>query len=349
MIMYIFYLIKTISLRFLKRGIMAKILVVDDEKSIRTTFKAFLSKEGHDVCCAENVDEALKCVRSTPIDLILTDIIMPKLSGIDLIQTLHQGKNDTPIIIMTGEPSVETAKEAIQGRAFDYLIKPVDKEELLRTVGYVLKHQELVSENAILLRTVQGTITTISQILEAKDPYTAGHLIRVGNLALALAKRLNLTLSQQRSIYYAGYLHDIGKLLVPAEILSKPGKLTKGEYALIQEHVTASYNLVKNIDFPWNVADIIHQHHERMDGSGYPLGLKGNEILFESRILAVADVMEAMTAHRPYRPSRGIEAAIDEVVKFKGTLYDKHVVGAAVALFEEDNFDLDSDNVKLFD
>ena len=185
---------------------------------------------------------------------------------------------------------------------------------------------------------------TISKILEQKDPYTAGHERRVGALALAIAKKMNLDEEKQKQIYFAGYLHDIGKLSVPSEILSKPGKITEGEFGVIKEHVNSGYELTKEIELSWPISDIILQHHERMDGSGYPNGVKGNQIQLEARILAVSDVIEAMTAHRPYRPGFSIEKALDEIKKNAGKLYDKEVSKAAIELFEKDKYDFS--NVK---
>ena len=141
-------------------------------------------------------------------------------------------------------------------------------------------------------------------------------------------------------LHLAGVVHDLGKISVPAEILSKPGKLTPIEYTLVKGHAQAGYDILKDIDFPWPIATIVWQHHERADGSGYPLGLKGDEILLESRIMAVADVMESMASHRPYRPTRGVEAALKEIEGGRGTLYDAAVVDACLTLFRARGFSL---------
>jgi PAS domain S-box-containing protein/putative nucleotidyltransferase with HDIG domain len=186
-----------------------------------------------------------------------------------------------------------------------------------------------------LRKTVEGTINTIAATVEARDPYTAGHQKRVADLAVAIASEMKLTDAQVEGLRMAGIIHDLGKINVPAEILSKPGKLSELEFSLIKTHSQNGYDLLKNIEFPWPIAKMVRQHHEKMDGSGYPQGLKGDEILLESRILDVADVVEAMSSHRPYRPALGIEKSLDQIKKDKGTLFDPDVVDACLKIFKE--------------
>ena len=159
--------------------------------------------------------------------------------------------------------------------------------------------------------------------VETRDPYTAGHQIRSADLARAIATEMGLPQDKIDGIRMAGSIHDIGKLSIPAEILSKPTKLTEIEFSLIKEHSRSGYEMLKDVESPWPLAEIVYQHHERMDGSGYPRNLKGDEILMEARIMAVADVVESMASHRPYRPALGIEAALEEIEKNKGILYDE--------------------------
>jgi len=179
-----------------------------------------------------------------------------------------------------------------------------------------------------LRRSLKGTIHALVLAVEMKDPYTAGHQRWVAGLACAIAREMSLSGEKIEGIRMAGLVHDIGKLSVPAEILSKPSQLTGTEFDLLKAHPQVAYDILKAIDFPWPVAEIVLQHHERMDGSGYPQGLKGDDILFEARILAVADVVEAMLSHRPYRPALGIDKAMEEIRKNKGKLYDQDVVAA---------------------
>ena len=186
----------------------------------------------------------------------------------------------------------------------------------------------------LLRETINGLVSAI----EMRDPYTAGHQRRVAALASAIATEMNLKKDEIDGIFMAALIHDIGKMLVPSEILSKPGKLTNAEMNLIRFHPQAGFNALKSIEFPWPVAQIVLQHHEKLDGSSYPNGLKGKEILIQARIICVADVIEAMSSHRPFRPAVGINKALNEIIKNKGILYDKNAVEACEKLFKEKEF-----------
>ncbi len=186
--------------------------------------------------------------------------------------------------------------------------------------------------------TVESVIQAISLTVEMRDHYTAGHQRRVNQLACAIAREMHLPLERIQIIRVAGLLHDFGKIFVPTEILIKPGKLNELEFSLIKSHPQSGYNVLKNIEFPWPIADIIVQHHERMDGSGYPSHLRGEEIGPEARILAVADVVEAMTFHRSYRPALGLDTALREINKNKSTLYDPKVAEACLDTFLDRSF-----------
>jgi PAS domain S-box-containing protein/putative nucleotidyltransferase with HDIG domain len=200
--------------------------------------------------------------------------------------------------------------------------------------------QELKQTLESLRKAVGATIQTMVSAVEMRDPYTAGHQLRVANLASAIAREMGLPQDKIEGIQMAGSIHDIGKLSVPAEILSKPTKLTNTEFSLIKEHSQSGYEMLKNVESPWPLAQIVYQHHERMNGSGYPRNLKGDEILMEARIMAVADVVEAMASHRPYRPGLGIDAALAEIEKNKGTHYDNTVADACLRLFREKGYKL---------
>ncbi|OPL12709.1 MAG: metal-dependent phosphohydrolase [delta proteobacterium MLS_D] len=182
------------------------------------------------------------------------------------------------------------------------------------------------------------TIQVMVSTIEARDPYTAGHQQRVAHLARAVAGEMALSQERIDGIYMMGIVHDIGKISIPAEILAKPGRLTDVEYALVKEHPRIGYDILKDVESPWPLAEVVRQHHERMDGSGYPRNLKGEEILLEARIMAVADVIESMASHRPYRPSLGIDAALDEIASGSGVLYDSDVVEAVLRLFREKGY-----------
>ncbi len=198
--------------------------------------------------------------------------------------------------------------------------------------------EELEQSNKKLRKLLQETIKSLASAAEKRDPYTAGHQERVTRLACAIAEEMNLSPERIEGIQMAGIIHDIGKIYVPAEILSKPTSLDPPEIALIQKHPQVGYEILKGIEFPWPIAEIVLQHHERMLGSGYPRGLQGEEILLEARIIGVADVVEAMYSHRPYRPSLGIEAALKEIFVNRAFLYDPVVVDVCVDLFQKKGF-----------
>jgi PAS domain S-box-containing protein len=183
-----------------------------------------------------------------------------------------------------------------------------------------------------------ATIRAIAVTVETRDPYTAGHQRRVADLARAIATEMNLSVDQIDGIRMAAAIHDLGKISVPSEILSKPTKLTNIEFSLIKTHSQSGYDILKDIDFPWPVARTVLEHHERMNGSGYPNGLTGDNILLESRILSVADVVESIASHRPYRSALGIDAALNEISKNKGILYDPEVSDACLRLFHEKDY-----------
>jgi PAS domain S-box-containing protein/putative nucleotidyltransferase with HDIG domain len=191
-----------------------------------------------------------------------------------------------------------------------------------------------------LRKALRATVESISMTVEMKDPYTSGHQRRVADLARAIATEMGLSADRQDFIRTASTIHDIGKIAIPSDILSKPTKLTDLEFNLIKTHAQSGYNILKDIEFPWPVADVVLQHHERMDGSGYPQGLKGDDILLEARILAIADVVEPIASHRPYRPAQGINLALEEISRNKGTLYDADVVDACLKLFREKGYTL---------
>jgi hypothetical protein len=205
--------------------------------------------------------------------------------------------------------------------------------ETARTAEEQIRRHLFQLENAFM-----HTVLVATNLSELRDPYTAGHERRVGEIAKAIAIELGLDENRIKGIEISGYLHDLGKITIPLEILSKPGKLSEIEFMLIQGHPLASYNVLKNAEFPWSVAEIALQHHERLDGSGYPQGLKDDEILLDARILAVADVVEAMASHRPYRPGLGIDRALAELERGRGTIYDPVVTEVCLRLFREKGY-----------
>jgi putative nucleotidyltransferase with HDIG domain len=309
-----------------------------------------LKEEGYEVRAAINGELALHSAASNRPELVLLDIRMPGMDGFEVCRRLkaQPETRNVPVIFVS---AISDTVEKVQGFALgavDFVTKPYQREELLARVRTHLEMdrlrnhlEDLVDERTKKLRTsLLDFITAIASTVEMRDPYTAGHQRRVASLAAAIARELKLPEDQAEGLYLAGVVHDVGKIRVPAEILCKPGKLNVIEFNLIKEHTDTGYEILKPIDFPWPIAQAVFQHHERVDGSGYPHGLKGDEILLEARILAVADVVEAMISHRPYRVGLGVEAALDEISQYKGTMYDPVVADACLRLFRERGYSL---------
>lgn len=369
------------------------ILCVDDEAVNLSLLEAILVHNGYRVICAQSGTDALLKIRSRQIDLVIMDVVMPGMDGLDVCREIKEDKklNDIPIILVTGLASHEDRVRGIEVGVEDYFTKPFNKVALLARIKILLKVKKLSDErrraeealqkahndleSLVRIRTaelakaneilqqdiaermvvdeklqhtlnslrkaVSMTIQVLVAAVEARDPYTAGHQRRVANLARAIASEMGLAPEKIEGIRMAGYIHDIGKLSIPAEILSKPKKLTEIEFALIKEHAQSGYEILKNVESPWQLAEMVYQHHERMDGGGYPRMLRGDEIIIEARILAVADVVEAMASHRPYRASLGIALALAEIEKNRGIAYDGDVVDYSIRIFRQNGFKLD--------
>jgi PAS domain S-box-containing protein len=247
-------------------------------------------------------------------------------------------------VALTGEPAIFDDFSREVGRHFSvtaFRPEPGQFACIFIDVTEIKKAEESLKEALERLRRVTGSvIRVIVAAVESRDPYTAGHQKRVGDLARAIATEMCLTDHEVEGIRIAGVIHDLGKISVPAEILSKPRKLNEMEFALVKEHPQIGYEILKGVDFDWPVAEMVHQHHERIDGSGYPMGLKGEEIILGARIIAVADVVEAMASHRPYRANLGIEEALKEITSGRGVIYDPVVVDACLRLFEKKQYRL---------
>ncbi len=332
---------------------MASILIVDDEEQMRRLLDRTLSTNGHACTLAANAAEARKCLGEQTFNLALCDVNMPGESGIDLARHIATEYGDTAVIIVTAVDDSKIADAAIQLGASGYVLKPFNLHELIINIRNVLRRRKLEIANrmyrqeleqrveertAKLKKALEGIIQAMTRTVEARDPYTAGHQRRVADLAAALATEMNLTKDRIEGIRLAGMIHDLGKISVPAEILSKPNRLTENEIDLIKTHPQAGYAIIADIEFPWPIARIVLEHHEKMNGSGYPQGLSGEDILLEARILCVADVVEAMASHRPYRPAMGTDLALDEILRNRGVLYDPGVVDACLRLFKKGTF-----------
>lgn len=325
------------------------ILVVDDDEGICNVLQAGIRMAGYQCYIAQSPASALDLLEKISMDVVVADIKMPEMSGIELAQIIKR-KYTSDVIIMTGFIEDFNYEDIVEQGASDFLQKPVRIAEFVARLKRVLSERaaridlkKALSEVKLnlvkLRRAMEGIVQAISTTVEMRDPYTAGHQQRVADLACTIAEAMELQEDEIYGLRMASVIHDLGKITVPSEILSKPGRLSDLEYELIKSHVQAGYDILKQIEFPWPLADIILQHHERLDGSGYPNALKGGEIMQAARILAVSDVFETIASHRPYRPSLGMPRALDELRQNSGKLYDSKVVEVCLSLIEEGRFE----------
>lgn len=328
------------------------ILVVDDDISICNVLQAGIQMAGYQCAVANSPAVALEFLANYPVDVVVADIKMPEMSGIELAQIIKR-EYTSDVIIMTGFIEDFNYEDIVEQGASDFLQKPVRIAEFVARLKRVFSERaarkELnsalaeVKHNLLKFRqAMEGIVQAISTTVEMRDPYTAGHQQRVADLACAIAEAMELPSDEVYGLRMASVIHDLGKITVPSEILSKPGQLSSLEYELIKSHVQAGYDILKQIEFPWPLADIILQHHERLDGSGYPNGLKENEILLTARILSVSDVFETIASHRPYRPSLGLTRALKEIRANSGKLYDPRAVEACIVLVEQGRFEFNN-------
>ena len=260
-----------------------------------------------------------------------------KMNFVDLIPEDKQekAKNSHQNLVKKGEMTVELPFIKKDSSRHYWFVSAVDLSQNL-FLGFVHDITKLKTTEENLKQAFESTIDLMTNILEVRDAYTAGHQRRVSQLAVEIAKEMGIEGAKMKGIDVASSIHDLGKIVVPAQILSKPTQLTDLEFSYIMQHPVVGHELLKNVDFPWPIADIVHQHHERLDGSGYPQGLEEEDIMLEAQILAVADVVEAMSSQRPYRPALGTKAALNEVKKYKGEKYNPEVVEACVKVMNSD-------------
>ena len=355
-----------------------RVLLVEDSEIEASLIQEFLEENhiipirlSH----SENLNDTIVRLESEPFDAILLDLGLPDSWGIDTFARVNHQSPAIPIVVLSSFDNEHLAIEAVRHGAQDYLVKgEADGNLLARSLRYAIERKRAEEElrrahadleqrvrersaqlaeanealeaeiierkkaHELLKKAVFGTISAMARLVEIRDPYTAGHQQRVALLACAIAEQLGLSGEQINNLHIAGLIHDIGKVYVPTEILSKPGLITEIEFSMIKYHIQAGYEIVREIGLPREVVDIICQHHERIDGSGYPRGMKGEAMRRESKILAVADVVEAMLSHRPYRPSHGLDAALEEISMTRGRLYEPEAVDACIKLFTEKNF-----------
>lgn len=334
-----------------------KILVVDDEEAIREVISTLLDAQGFRCTTCVNGKVGLDTFRKDSYDLVLSDIVMPEMDGLKLLAELRMADPDVPAIMVTAMHDISIALEAIRAGAYDYILKPFEKDQLYLSVRRALEHRRLVMENrtyqsdleqlvaertrqlSIALQDLEQsydyTLEALGGALDAKDAETEGHCQRVTAFTITIAKAMGVDNSLLRQIARGAFLHDIGKMGVPDQILRKPGPLTPEERAIMRRHCDIGYAVLERIPFLKEAAEIVLAHQEFFDGTGYPRGLKGEQIPLGARIFAVADTLDAMISDRPYRKALPISAARDEIRRFSGTQFDPQVVKVFLAQPEE--------------
>ena len=323
-----------------------RILVVDDEQPIRTLIERAVKAAGLDCLTAGDGLEALEILKKEPVDIVITDVVMPRMNGIELTNKIRE-KFNADVIVMTGFVNDYRFEDVVAEGASDFVQKPASLQEMVIRIKRVIQERENAAERnrmgqelqesfRRLKKGLEDTISVLARAIETRDPYTSGHQKRVSELSCLIGKEIHLPPEQLDGLRLAGLIHDIGKISIPSEILNKPGRLSEVEYNLIKTHSEIAYEILKDIDFPWPIADMVLQHHERLDGTGYPKGLKSDNILLEAKILAVADVVDAMAAHRPYRPSLGVDQALEEITRSRDRLYDSRIVEACLRVIDRE-------------
>ncbi|KIL97347.1 response regulator receiver (CheY-like) modulated metal dependent phosphohydrolase [Paramagnetospirillum magnetotacticum MS-1] len=317
------------------------LLVVEDNPADARLIELLLSEVGGIMCRrADCLGDAIAKAEAAPPDAVLLDLSLPDAHGIETVERFRAAAPTLPIVICTGLDDESMGLLALQHGCQDYLVKGQGDGNLIRrTILYAIERKAVEEERRTtaerLKRVLLQTVRSLSLTLEMRDPYTTGHQRRVAQLSTAIGRRMGLSEMVVEGLRTGGLLHDIGKIHIPAEFLSRPGKLSVEVHKVIRMHPQMGWEIMKDIEFPWPVAEMIRQHHERLDGSGYPLGLKGDEIILESRIIAVADVLEAISSHRPYRPALGLDVAVAELREHSGSRYDPAVVQACIDVVEE--------------
>jgi putative nucleotidyltransferase with HDIG domain len=343
-----------------------RILIVDDEEPIRDLVSAMLSSANYVCTQTESGKEALSLLSSgNQFELMLSDLMMPGMDGIALLEASKERFPDMPVIMVTAVTDVSVALGALRNGAYDYLLKPFERDQLLATVRRAMENRRLKMENReyqtnlealVTARTEQLrqvvssleksydiTLEALGNALDLKDAETEGHSKRVTAYTIAIARAMGLSSDQIRIIARGAFLHDIGKMAIPDHILKKPGKLDAEETAIMREHCYRGYAIVRRIPFLYEAAEIVYAHQEKFDGTGYPRGLKGEEIPLGARIFSIADTLDAMTSDRPYRARLPHSVARDEIIQWSGRQFDPDVVKVFLSMPENIWSDLRKD------
>jgi putative nucleotidyltransferase with HDIG domain len=326
----------------------ARILVVDDEAQVRIMIGATLERQGYQVELAANSGEALDALELNTFELVLTDIVMQGGNGIALLERVHERQPHLPVIMVTAVHDIAVAIDSMRRGAYDYLLKPFEREHLVGTVQRALEHRHALQESQNYQQSLEHvvrartemlrqamedlehsydvTLEALGDALDLKDSETEGHSKRVTAYTIALARAIGITPAQIKIIARGAFLHDIGKMAIPDEILRKPGKLTPEEQEVMREHCPRGYHMLRKIPFLAEAAEIVYTHQEHYDGTGYPRGLQGSQIPIGARIFAIGDTLDAITSDRPYRKGRSFDAAREEILRCSGTQFDPAVV-----------------------
>jgi putative nucleotidyltransferase with HDIG domain len=326
----------------------ARILVVDDENHVRTMVGSTLERNGLHVTLASSGREALEALAGGEFDLVLTDIVMQDINGIALLEKVHSQHPNLPVVMVTAIHDISVAIEAMRRGAYDYLLKPFEREHLISTVDRALEHRHTLEESQNYQHSLEQmvrartemlrhamedlehsydvTLEALGDALDLKDSETEGHSKRVTAYTIALARATAIPPAEIKIIARGAFLHDIGKMAIPDDILRKPGKLTADEQDVMRQHCTRGYHMLRKIPFLAGAAEIVFCHQEHFDGTGYPNGLRGREIPIGARIFAVADTLDAITSDRPYRKARSFDSAREEILRCSGTQFDPSVV-----------------------
>jgi putative nucleotidyltransferase with HDIG domain len=326
-----------------------RILVVDDEETIREIVSSMLAGAHFQTRQAASGIEALAILESgEDFDLVLSDLMMAEMDGIALLERAKEKYPDVPIVMVTAVHDIQVALQALRNGAYDYLLKPFEREQLLATVRRALENRRLKRENdayrtnleaLVAARTQQWktalsdleksydtTLEALGDALDLKDAETFGHTRRVTAYTIAIAHRMGLPKEEIRVIARGAFMHDIGKMAIPDNILNKPGKLTDDEMAIMREHAYLGYKMLSKIPFLAEAAEIVYAHQERYDGTGYPRGLKGDQIPLGARMFSISDTLDAMTMDRVYRPAQSFGAAREEIARWSGKQFDPQIV-----------------------
>jgi putative nucleotidyltransferase with HDIG domain len=318
-------------------------LIVEDSEDDALLLLRELKRGGYEIT-SERVDTA-EAMRSALAkqkwDIIFCDYAMPHFSAFAALELFKETDLDVPFIIISGAIGEETAVAAMKAGVHDYIMKG-NLSRLVPAVERELREAKVRRERKKVQEQLEHSFIdlaqTVSRAMASRDPYTAGHEKRVADLARLVGKKMGLEENRLQGLYIGGLLHDIGKISTPESILSKPGELTDEEWNLIRAHTKRGYEILKDTYLPWPVADMAVHHHERLDGSGYPHGISGDKLSLEVRILAVCDVVEAMSSHRPYRPARSKKEVLEEIKGGRGTKYDANVVDVMLQIIENEEF-----------